>query len=874
MNKEKQQKQTIIAAIMVFAAIAILYMIIQALSGLYPFGDKLNLLWDEEIQYADYFAFYKDVLLGKAQLGYSFSKSLGGSLVALFGYYLASPFNLLILFFDAEHIPLFVFIITMLKMASSGVTAFAFMKGRFEKLSDLAAAGLAVGYGLMQYTMLQCSNIMWLDGVILLPLLLLAIYRFIREKRKVPLFFCVAFSIMINWYTGYMICLFGVCYYLYERFLALFKESEASAIKKWKDFFADSFQCAGVMILGLLGSMLIFYPVFKGLQNGKSVWDPTIFEPDFYGSFFDIFRGFGLGTIAVSASLYCGLLFLGFFIYYFFSKRVEIKEKILSAVAVLFMFVSCWYMPLDCIWSGVRRVESFKFRYSFVVVFLVLYLAAKGILAWEDSEDIVQRKILNKSLHKTQKMTAVFGGILIAFLASHFLWKEYEIKTFYGTLISLILYLLIYLLVKQEKIRHGALCILLCGELLANGVLTFVYDYQWNSSEEAFPAYVKEAKQQAELVKEYAEEEGGFYRMETSSKRDNVVSRCSAYLNESMAYGYHGIAHYSSTYDSALSTLIHDLGYSYNYQLSVYTEPILSSDALFGIRYVLSQDDIAGLEKVESLGTVNGKQVYENPYALGLGMAASDQIFEQTDSVDPFEFQNQLFSKILGEDVELFQKVEAEPVVTDGVLSYEFPALGEDVILYGAMESWIGDLETCLYIDDTYRCDYSCWLSYRAFSVGEANQSHRVSFTDFWASPEDVGSFFYQLNLKTLEEVTDRLKENGFEPDVLEDGRVEGTYECKEDTGNLLLTIPYDEGWTALVNGEEVEIKEGANALSVIPVTRGTNEIKLIYKVPGIKTGCCFSIGAVLVFALWIFLEKKHEKKLNLLRQTGVGDKN
>ncbi len=866
MNKEK--KQTIFAAIMVFAAIAILYVVIQALSGLYPFGDKLNLLWDEDIQYVDYFAFYRDVLLGKANLGYSFSKSLGGSLVALFGYYLACPFNLLVVFFDTEQLPLFVFVITMLKMATSGVTAFAFLKARFEKLSDLAGAMLAVGYGLMQYTMLQSSNVMWLDGVILLPLLLLAIYHFVTEKRKVPLFLCVAFSIMINWYNGYMICLFGVCYYIYERLLKLFKELEEAGAKKWKDFFIDSVRCAGVMFLGLLGSMAIFYPVFKGLQNGKSAWDPTIFEPGFYDSFFDIFRGFGIGTIAGTVSLYCGLLFFGFFIYYFLTKKVEIKEKILSAVATLFMFVSCWFMPLDCIWSGMRHVASYRFRYSFIVVFLVVYLAAKGILAWqgaeETSKDNSQNKLPEKFLNKPWKMAAVFGGILIVFLASHYLWKEYEIKTFYATLITLILYLVIYLIVKKDQVRRWILCVILCGELVANGVLTFENNYLLNPSVEDYQTYAKEAKIQTDLVKEYAKEnmeDDTFYRMESVSKRYNEESHCSAYLNDSMAYGYHGIAHYSSTFDSNLSTMIHDLGYSSQYELSIYTEPILSSDALLGIRYVLSNEDLVGMEKVESLGTVNGKQVYENPYALNLGMGASNQVYDWTEYTNAFEYQNELYSKILGEKVELFQKVEAEPVLEDGVLSYEFPALGEGAILYGDVESWIGELDTNLYVDGEYRCEYACWLSYPVFAVGETDESHTVSFTNFWATTEDVGGYFYQLNLETLQQITDRLKADGFEPEIFEDGRVEGTYECKEDTGNLLLTIPYDEGWSAWVNGEEVEIKEGANALSVIPVSKGENEIKLVYKVPGITTGILLSVVGILAFALWVWLEKKIDKK-------------
>ena len=335
-----------------------------------------------------------------------------------------------------------------------------------------------------------------------------------------------------------------------------------------------------------------------------------------------------------------------------------------------------------------------------------------------------------------------------------------------------------------------------------------------------------------------------------------------------MAYGYHGISHYSSTYDTNISDMIHDLGYSSTYDLSIYTEPILPADALFGIRYVLSRQELLGLQKVERLGTVNEKQVYENPYVLGIGMGVSDQVFDWTEPGNPFEFQNQLYSKLLGENVELFRKVEAEPVVQDGVLSYQFPALGEGSLLYGDVESKIGELNTTLYVDGTYRCNYSCWLSYLVFAVGETEQPHTVSFTDYAGTAEDVDGYFYQLDLKTLEQVTDRLKENGFEPEVFKDGRVEGTYECKEPEGNLLLTIPYDEGWKAWVNGEPVQIREGGNALSVIPVTQGENEVKLVYEVPGVRTGRVLSLGAVFVFGVWLTLEK-HGKQRKCKEQAG-----
>ena len=179
-----KDKELIYIGLTVFVGTMIIYAVILKLGGLYPFGSKLNLLWDEDIQYVDYFAFYRDVLLGKAGLGYSFSKSLGGSLVALFGYYLGSPLNLLVVFFKIEQLPMFVFVITMVKMGLCSVSASIFMRKRFPDLEVSAAAGLSMGYGLMQYMMLHGSNIMWLDGVFFLPLLLLAVYLSICQGKE------------------------------------------------------------------------------------------------------------------------------------------------------------------------------------------------------------------------------------------------------------------------------------------------------------------------------------------------------------------------------------------------------------------------------------------------------------------------------------------------------------------------------------------------------------------------------------------------------------------------------------------------------------------------------------------------------------------
>ena len=101
-RSDDTRKRNLLALGIVFLSSIFLFILIQAGSGLYPFRSKSNMLWDQDIQYVDYFAYYRNVLLGKADIGYSFTKSLGGSLVALFGYYLGCPLNLLVVFFQIE----------------------------------------------------------------------------------------------------------------------------------------------------------------------------------------------------------------------------------------------------------------------------------------------------------------------------------------------------------------------------------------------------------------------------------------------------------------------------------------------------------------------------------------------------------------------------------------------------------------------------------------------------------------------------------------------------------------------------------------------------------------------------------------------------
>ena len=86
----------IIPPILTFLIILTIY----RYAGYAPFGNASLAAMDANIQYLDFFSYFKDVLAGDNNLFYTFSKTLGGSNIAVFSYYLSSPFSLLIVFFD------------------------------------------------------------------------------------------------------------------------------------------------------------------------------------------------------------------------------------------------------------------------------------------------------------------------------------------------------------------------------------------------------------------------------------------------------------------------------------------------------------------------------------------------------------------------------------------------------------------------------------------------------------------------------------------------------------------------------------------------------------------------------------------------------
>lgn len=80
------------------------------------------------------------------------------------------------------------------------------------------------------------------------------------------------------------------------------------------------------------------------------------------------------------------------------------------------------------------------------------------------------------------------------------------------------------------------------------------------------------------------------------------------------------------------------------------------------------------------------------------------------------------------------------------------------------------------------------------------------------------------------------------------------------DTKALVLSIPYSEGWTAYVDGEETELKEANTMYMALELPKGDHEIHLVYCTPYLRTGLCLTCIGVLCYIVLVLINRKKKR--------------
>lgn len=773
-----------------------------AIAGhIYPFGDNSFLTNDLKYQYIDFFAWFRRVLLGEANLRYSFSQGLGMNTWGLYSYYLASPFNLLCVLFPQDKLTLFVFVISALKLGCVHISSAWYVQKRFG-LSKPAAFLLSLSFTFCSWTVSNLRNPLWIDCLILLPVCAYGCYEVIRKQRIARLVIATALNVMFCWYTAYISILF-LCIFVLVEFVDYAAEQGFS----WKLMLDRALRFAGAIVLGLLLSAWTFLPTILAMSKGGPV---LALGPLLKTSLKSLIRGFLPGMWVNNDStpqFYCGVIMMLLAVSLLFNRAVPIKMRIATLVVTIILVASSVLSPLEYIWCGMRVPNGFYSRTAFLLSFFALWAAGYALRTLKD----------HPKLCRASRPAVILPLLALTtielFANAHSIWNQLYI----------------------------------------------------GYSEDNNSAYVATATRTVRAIQD--NDPTSFYRIDRTTTRAD-----SAALNEGLALGYDQLSSYSSANNPQAIALLNSLGYSSVGEFSTrYAEPILTVDALLGVKYAIVEQVPAGYVAMPKLGGA-ASAVHENPYVLSLGIAASKDIQNCTlEGENPFEMQNDLYSKILGHMVELYTEIDATKTADSQDAkqwSVTVPA-GSIGYLYINKDANAGSYWPVALTIDQRTINNEAWrFDNNIRQIADASDApslHTVSlevaegYTDM---PQDNEPVFYALNLEVFKQIIDELRTSEFIPVVFEDGKVEGEYTAENDC-NLLLSVPYDDGWSVTINGAAAELTPVANkAMSSLSVQKGANKIVMTYKTPGALAGLAMSLAtAATLIAAGLYTRHKKSRR-------------
>ena len=803
---------------------------------------------DGYVQYVDFLTYLHNVLFNENSILYTFSKTLGGSNIAVFSYYLSSPFNLLLLLFSNLQIHSFFNLVVALKLSLAS-TAFAYFSvNRFTPKSVTIDNGvifiaLAMGYGLGQYSLAQASNIMWLDGVYMLPFMMLQCFYLTQGIFSFKLSIIVGLTIIFNWYTAAIDCLYSAFYFATELILAtIAKKYVTTCILKIS---LRYFLC---MILGIMLSAILFLPTLGGLNRSASGnLDVKAFaDLSLLGELPSFIQKYTYGATSQlgSVALFCGSLALVLAVFSIVDRHIHTKKKIILLILMVISFAFVYWHPFYTLFSLIKKVYSYDYRYSYIAIFTLLFLSHVG----NDAFIKIRQAIIIKSIAIGFALL-----LLVLFYIKHVNERVYVYATAFFVIFEVILFLSLKER-SQKKIHLKPIAVVfmfvaaLDMVINANALLK-IY------SAKNVSAYKDYRQKQDQLLTTIRNKDSSFFRIsQTSNLATSKDTRLSHNYNEALSFNYASVSGYTSAPDDNQRFFLNNVGYRIGHRhFNITNTSILATDSLLGVKYLLSDHYIKGYEELTKLEHIP-KTIYQNPFVFPMAFVyhSGNNV---TEYKNPFEYQNSIFKKLFGITDNLYVPikyvVQGAPqgkklrFTLDTTEFLKFP-------VYGNLP-WNGDMNASLNADGTFITRYAGWLSPSVFYIPCSDRKRSCVLE---ANADNLTKFkmdetqFYALDLARLAQCNQIANDNKASFLKIENGFVEAHVHNATVGDRLFLSVAEDNGWEISVNGKNAKYELIGNCLYGIELYEGDNIVRMQYHVKYLKAG--FGISAIALLILLV----------------------
>lgn len=827
-----------------------------------PFGQSTLLTVDLGQQYVDFFSYFRRTLLhNPSQFIYSFSSGLGGEMWGTNAYYLLSPLNLLLVFFPGAALSSGIFFLTILRYGLSGL-AFAWMLDRLKYQRGIRIVGFSTAYALNGWIIANQLNLIWLDAMILLPLIIWGLYKLIHYQQPATYIIWLTVMIIDNYYMAWMICLFTILFFIWQ--LPLIKNWRIS-VKAFSRYVFSSLVAVGI-------SAIVLFPTIYSLLQSKGTYTSIKLRNHFEYNPLKILTKLVPGSFNFNQmpsgqpNFYVGMIIFLAVGLYFFNKQIKLSQRIIAFLVTTFFILSFCYEPLDLLWHLGQFPVWYPSRFSFIFSFWLVLLAAQCLQVdyrphkWPLSVLLVLIIAIFTYLHtvhvsyiNNNQVAIGFGLALISLL---FLWVPRQS--------SPKLFDICFLLLVVTDVSTSA--------FTALNQLSYVSQSEFGDYTTALNAATKKIKQK----------DSGLYRVAKTFMRTK---------DDPLQSGFNGGDNFSSTLVPALPAFMGAIGEPAGDGFISYDNGTQVSDALLGFKYTMSVVDpnrsdiflpLSGYRpdwyRQKAYAVTHNIGIRENKAVLPPAFGASSKILKlKHDTLDPIAYQSEIFQNLSNSAKSLFeiqnfdqvdfQNVQSAQRITGSVFYKQDKSQSASIKLkfipktsgsyYLTLGPNVKD-DANVTVNDKSFAQYSTYRDTVILNVANNQKGKQVIITirlknsSVWLQNVSL----YRLKQSVFNQDLKKLQSSPLKIKKYTGTTINGSVTIKDKQSVLMTTIPYSKGWHVKVDGKEVKTQKVLNTFLAIKIKPGTHSIVFHYRPPFLILGSIVSLICLGLLGTIVYCKK------------------
>ena len=858
------------------APIAIMF-VAWAIDGFFPFGTKSLMAVDFNAQYIGLYAYFKHLFLNGdwSSFFYSFSKSIGGGMLGIWGFNLLSPFNLLFLLTSEENFQWVVPIVIALRYGAMGLTMAHFLVKRYDGLKNKAylVPIVATIYALNGFNVSYQMNPIFYDGMIMLPLVLIGVEQVLDNKSPRGYIGMLALSLFVQFYMGYMTCIFVVIYALFYII-----RSENLRNKKVILIRIGKLAAASILAVGIVSAVLL--PILISLVSTKGGLQSTLrFDWKLQINPFEILAKLFLGAFDNTSwpagpnlpNIYVASFGLLGTLYYFISSKISRWSKIAASFVLVVFLISCAHEFTSKLWHMGQNPAGFFYRFSWIIAFFLVYLAYLSL----------------REVEKFTKREASFLLISGAVIFSIVQLQQHSFLTVWQRLATILIFVVLLAALFYPKVKRAWMIIaaLTVVELTANAALVqsrvgYTDAYKYHDA----------VLQLKEAINPIRPDHSDFYRI---NKSFNLSK------NDPFMVDYPGLSVFSSNLENSTRDLFDRLGNN-GINATTYYQGTPFQDALFSVKYLVTpkpvlKEDYPDTSKLYVFGNMVTRKdvttkapVYEaartKTFETGLILPIAYGVNDATVNVklenhQPIQNQNKIvqamgatsenYLAVLGANEMKLDNMEvvdpSKPETYKRIDSSKPGTITYHLVPQSAEDYWVAIPQKLSHTDKNKVRVKLNGKNYEFQDKFQQTQFIQIAHNSV-GQPTDLtieidsdneynlsGLRLARSNAALANRIIQERQLQGIKLTYWDNRSFKGTVNITDDSTWMMTSIPYEKGWTVKVDGKVVETAKVWDSLLAYKITPGEHTIEMSYLPDGFVVGFLISILSTSLYGFAIY---------------------